>query len=294
MFLRDGAHDAFEHDALISGEQWIVDMVQIDFELARRVLLRNRTRFNTLRLAGRRHVPDHLREGVHFRHAVDLRSLHAFTADRRYGRLGTSAGKSLPIEDIELKLESDDGAQSQFPDPFNGFPEDISRLEGIGGAIAFAECHHDLPRRLPRPGHRFQRARYRFYEAIGITVGETHAERIVVLANRIEEENGAGRCQALRHELAEEGHGIALAPANAAEIRIDHIYRNGIRVAGQVVDGLLRQLCARIRHDIRGFAMQEGGGSRFVNPCTRSSVLPGRAGYGKLGQLWGPVLILRI
>ena len=183
-----GANGALEQHTVVRRLQRVLHVQQVDFELAGGVFGGNRAGGDADGAAVRHHVVEHPFKGFDSIHAIDLGRAVAQVGQRRNGRLGFVAGKTLAIQQIELQLEGDNRAQAQLGKLAHHPLEHVARLKEKRLARFFLEGQHQLAAVAVGPGNGGQTAGNAPGENVRIAIGHAPPQGVVGVALGVQQE----------------------------------------------------------------------------------------------------------
>ena len=158
VFARRRLDDAFQEHRVVAGEHGIVNVPQVDLELALRVLGDRGLSRDALQLAP---GVDVVQECLDFPEIVVAVNLRAGLrhAERRYARRARCRGVGLGVEQVELQLGRHDDFQPLPVQGLQGFLEHGARVREKRCAVVLEVTEHRLRHRAFRPRHRRHAAR---------------------------------------------------------------------------------------------------------------------------------------
>ena len=212
---RHALDQALEADGLVAGQQHVVDVVQVDLELAGTVFGEHRARRKLLRPGCGIDRGQHRGVLVQFRHRVDLRPVFPPSGKRLPGRLGTAFRRALAVHEIELEFDGHDRTKPQAAEARGDPRQHVTRVAVERSAVVLV--HRDLRLRdvAAEPGHGRKRAGHRQAGAVGIALVEAEAGGLHGSAEYVQREHRPGKQQTVTVNAFEFVHRHALAARDA-------------------------------------------------------------------------------
>ena len=231
VLQRDALDQALQADRVVTGQQHVVHVVQVDLELAGTVFGQHGARWQLLRACCRTDRGQHRGILVEFRHRVDLRLVLPATGERLAGWLGASVRRALAVHEIEFEFDRHDRAKSQPLEARGDALQRVARVAVERRAIVLVHGDLHLGDVVAEPGHGRQRAGHRQADPIGVTLVETEAGGLHRSAEHVECEHGRrkqqpGTVNALefvhRHTLAaRDAHLVGEQQVDGAHLRVE-------------------------------------------------------------------------
>ena len=224
LLLRHRLDRALEVDRIVAGEQGVVAVLEVDLELAGRVLGHRGIRRDALGAACR---GDRIGEAaivVQVFHVVDLRAGVALSG-RRVDRRARAAGIVHPlVEQVELqfhrhhRLQSARGVTLQHP------LEHLARVGFEHAALCILHAQQQLRGRPWRPRHRPQRARYGAADAVLVADVVAQSRFLHGIAGDVGGDQRHRQAHAVAVDLVQRVAGDALAaqqPVHVGQQQVD-------------------------------------------------------------------------
>ena len=211
----DALDQALEADGVVTGEQRIVDVVQVDLELAGAVFGEHGARRQFLRACCRVDRGEHLRILIHLLHGVDLGLVLAPPGERLARRLRTAFGRALAVDEVELQLDRHHGRQAEPVEPCDHALEHVPRIAVERRAVVLVHADLHLRDLLAEPGHGHQCSGDGQADTVGVTLVEPEAGALHRAATHVEREHRRRQQQAVTVHALQLLDRDALAPRDA-------------------------------------------------------------------------------
>ena len=210
--------DAPEQDGVIARPQRVGIVMQVDLELARRIL-RDRGRGRHLLQLGRgRDVAHDVGIDVEAADAVELARRIRFAGGGRDRRQRLAQRAALAVHQVEFQLHRDHRREPALGEARQQPRQQLARIDQAGLVLLLRHGEQHLRGRLARPRHRRQRRRHRKGVAVGIAARFRAAAGVEVFAGHVEEVEAERQLHAAVPDLAGLMHRKALAARHAVHV----------------------------------------------------------------------------
>jgi len=216
----DALDRPLQQHRLVAGVQRVGHMVQVDLELAGRILAYCGFGIQGLGGAHRFHIAHETVEIMQLLQTVDLGGVRAPAGVQDGGRARPAAAVRARIQQVEFKLDRDGGGQAHLAQGRVGARQDVPGVGEIGRAVRLEQRTQCLRHRPVSPGDVAQPPGHGAAILVGVAVRAAVGNRGDVLTRRVQDAGRARQPDAVGQQRPNRPDHDPFAAQHAAHIRL--------------------------------------------------------------------------